>query len=518
MPQQEQRQVPVQQRQTDAMRAAEAQAESNAAAATARFDQTRIFAPASGIVTLRAARQGEVVNPGSPIVTLFDLSSTWVDADVEETYADLIAMGQTLRVRLPSGDRDQRSGDLQSRGSRFRHAARRQPHQARHQDRGHPRARGQSRWQASAGHDRLGDAAGAGLAAASAGQQREGLTRHGKRKAHRPNGAAIDVRSISKRFGALLAVDNVSFTVPSGEIFGLLGPNGAGKSTLIRMLTTLVPPTSGTAIVAGHDIIRDPNAVRSSIGVIPQNMTSDPELTCAENIGIHARLYGITGARRRQRTAELLEAVGLSDRANALAATLSGGMRRRLEIARGLVHDPQILFLDEPTTGLDPVSRISVWEMITHLRAQQGRTLFLTTHYMDEADRLCDRVAIVDSGRIVALDTPVALKASVPGASRIELQFEPDLPHGAADLEPLPAVKSVRALGSATYRISSDRGPASAQELIELARQHQARVEEPVGGIHQLWTMYSCITPATGWRRCAKPPRRPARQKGRPTR
>ena len=284
------------------------------------------------------------------------------------------------------------------------------------------------------------------------------------------NGVAIEVKGISKRFGALLAVDNVSFTVESGQIFGLLGPNGAGKSTLIRMLTTLVPPTSGTAVVAGHDIIRDPNAVRSSIGVIPQNMTSDPELTCAENIGIHARLYGITGERRRQRTAELLEAVGLADRANALTSTLSGGMRRRLEIARGLVHDPKILFLDEPTTGLDPASRISVWEMITHLRARQGHTLFLTTHYMDEADRLCDRLAIVDSGRIVALDTPVALKASVPGASRIELQFEPDLPHGSSDLERLPAVKSVRALGSATYRVSSDRGPASAQELIELAR------------------------------------------------
>jgi ABC-2 type transport system ATP-binding protein len=285
------------------------------------------------------------------------------------------------------------------------------------------------------------------------------------------NGVAIDVQSISKRFGALLAVDNVSFTVQEGEIFGLLGPNGAGKSTLIRMLTTLVPPTSGTATVAGHDVIRDPNAVRCSIGVIPQSMTSDPELTCAENIGIHARLFGITGASRRKRTEELLAAVGLADRANALASTLSGGMRRRLEIARGLVHNPQILFLDEPTTGLDPVSRISVWEMITQLRAQEGRTLFLTTHYMDEADRLCDRLAIVDQGKVVAMDTPVSLKSSVPGASRIELQFEPDLPNGAADLERLPAVKSVRALGSGTYRVSSDRGPASAQELIQLARE-----------------------------------------------
>jgi ABC-2 type transport system ATP-binding protein len=282
---------------------------------------------------------------------------------------------------------------------------------------------------------------------------------------------AIEVDGISKRFGTLQAVDNVSFQVPAGEIFGLLGPNGAGKSTLIRMLTTLVPPTSGTAIVAGHDIIREPDAVRINIGVIPQNMTSDPELTCAENVGIHARLYGITGARRRQRTAELLAAVGLGDRANALASTLSGGMRRRLEIARGIVHNPKILFLDEPTTGLDPVSRMSVWEMITHLRAQEGRTLFLTTHYMDEADRLCDRVAIVDQGRIAALDTPLALKGSVPGASRIDVQFAPDLPNGAADLERLPSVQSVSALGSAAYRISSDRGPASAQEVVELARE-----------------------------------------------
>jgi ABC-2 type transport system ATP-binding protein len=292
-------------------------------------------------------------------------------------------------------------------------------------------------------------------------------------EAKNQNGVAIDVGGISKRFNSLLAVDNVSFTVNTGEIFGLLGPNGAGKSTLIRMLTTLVPPTSGTATVAGHDIIRDPNAVRSNIGVIPQNMTSDPELTCAENIGIHARLFGITGAQRRQRTEELLAAVGLSDRANALASTLSGGMRRRLEIARGLVHNPQILFLDEPTTGLDPASRISVWEMITHLRAQEGRTLFLTTHYMDEADRLCDRLAIVDKGKVVALDTPVSLKSQVPGASRIELQFEPDLPNGTADLEKLPGVKSVRPLGSATYRVSSDRGPIAAQELIEVAQRYK---------------------------------------------
>jgi ABC-2 type transport system ATP-binding protein len=296
-------------------------------------------------------------------------------------------------------------------------------------------------------------------------------------EAQTQNDIAINVEGVSKRFGQLLAVDNVSFMVKKGEIFGLLGPNGAGKSTLIRMLTTLVPPTSGTAMVAGHDIIRDPNAVRSNIGVIPQNMTSDPELTCAENIGIHARLFGITGAARRRRTQELLEAVNLGDRANALAATLSGGMRRRLEIARGMVHNPQILFLDEPTTGLDPVSRISVWEMITKLRAEEGRTLFLTTHYMDEADRLCDRIAIVDKGKVVALDTPVSLKSQVPGASRIELQFEPDLPNGAADLEKLPGVNLVRSLGSGTYRVSSDRGPIAAQELIEVARTYHLELK-----------------------------------------
>jgi ABC-2 type transport system ATP-binding protein len=320
----------------------------------------------------------------------------------------------------------------------------------------------------------MGAAAGARPAAAASYRHKELVM-----ETQNPSGnaAAIEVDHISKRFGELQAVDGVSFTVSKGEIFGLLGPNGAGKSTLIRMLTTLVPPTSGTAVVAGHDIIRDPNAVRANIGVIPQNMTSDPELTCAENLGIHARLYGITGKRRRQRTEELLEAVGLADRADALASTLSGGMRRRLEIARGLVHDPQILFLDEPTTGLDPVSRISVWEMIKVLRSHQGRTLFLTTHYMDEADRLCDRVAIVDRGQIVALDTPVALKSSVPGASRIELQFDPDLPEGIADLERLPSAQSVRALGSGTYRISSDRGPASAQELIALARERKLELK-----------------------------------------
>ncbi len=285
------------------------------------------------------------------------------------------------------------------------------------------------------------------------------------------NGPAIVVEKLSKRFGALTAVDEVSFQVERGEIFGMLGPNGAGKSTLIRMLTTLIEPSAGEARVGGHDIRREPNTVRMTIGVIPQNMTSDPELTCAENLSIHARLYGVPRGERRKITADLLEMVGLSDRADAFARTLSGGMRRRLEIARGLVHQPQILFLDEPTTGLDPVSRMSVWEMISHLRDVRGLTLFLTTHYMDEADRLCDRIAIVDHGKLVALDTPVALKAEVPGASVLEVQFQPDLRDGIKDLEGLEMVKSARQQGPAIYRIASDRGPATAEAIMDLTRQ-----------------------------------------------
>ncbi|MDE3154368.1 MAG: ATP-binding cassette domain-containing protein [Acidobacteriota bacterium] len=281
----------------------------------------------------------------------------------------------------------------------------------------------------------------------------------------------VEVEQISKRFGSLQAVDRVSFAVKRGEIFGLLGPNGAGKSTLIRMLTTLVPPTGGTARVDGHDVVREQEAVRMAIGVIPQAMTSDPDLTCEENLTVHARLYGMRPASRRlEVAASLLEAVDLLDRRTALAKTLSGGMRRRLEIARGLVHNPQILFLDEPTTGLDPVSRMSVWTLISKLRETQGLTLFLTTHYMDEADKLCDRLAIVDRGRIVVLDTPAALKASVPGAAVIEARIDPDWPEAAAEFGRLDGVRTVTAQGEALYRIVTDRGPQAAVGLVEFAR------------------------------------------------
>jgi ABC-2 type transport system ATP-binding protein len=220
---------------------------------------------------------------------------------------------------------------------------------------------------------------------------------------------------LRKQFGTFVAVRNVSFEVADGENFGLLGPNGAGKSTLIRLLTTLVEPTSGTAEVAGHDVRREPAAVRRAIGVIPQAFTSDLNLTAAENLDFYAKLYSISARRRQPMVRDLLEAVGLSAWRDRLVGTFSGGMRRRLEIARSLMHEPRVLFLDEPTTGLDPVSRLHMWDMIRRLKARTGVTLFLTTHDMEEAEQLCAQLAIFDHGAIVAQGSPARLKAQVGG-------------------------------------------------------------------------------------------------------
>src|SRR6187455_1794106 len=255
--------------------------------------------------------------------------------------------------------------------------------------------------------------------------------------------ATIEVKSIVKKFGDFTAVDGVSFTVESGEIFGLLGPNGAGKSTLIRMLVTLLPPTSGSAAINGFDVVKRSDDVRRSIGVIPQAMTSDLELTVEENLLIFAKLYGVPRARRTRLMAELLEAVELTQWADKPVKNLSGGMRRRVEIARGLVHEPKVFFLDEPTTGLDPVSRVSVWEMLRRIKSQRDLTILLTTHYMDEADKLCDRIAIVDHGELKALDTPMRLKASIPGRNAVEVSFS-SVPNGWTErLQALPSVEGV---------------------------------------------------------------------------
>jgi ABC-2 type transport system ATP-binding protein len=283
--------------------------------------------------------------------------------------------------------------------------------------------------------------------------------------------AAIEVEHIVKRYGSFEAVKDVSFSVAEGEIFGLLGPNGAGKSTLIRMMTTLIPLTAGRAIVAGHDVAQEPDAVRRMIGVIPQALTSDPDLTVEENLSIYAKLYSVPKAERRQNIREVLEAVDLVKWRGAQVKTLSGGMRRRVEIARGLVHNPRIFFLDEPTTGLDPTSRIAVWEMLDNLRKGRHLTMLLTTHYMEEADKLCDRIAIVDHGTLVALGTPLELKRNVPGANIVEVHFDHETAGWQERLEKLDGVTSVQAESAGFYRVLTSSGSRTTMQLVELATQ-----------------------------------------------
>jgi ABC-2 type transport system ATP-binding protein len=279
----------------------------------------------------------------------------------------------------------------------------------------------------------------------------------------------IEVENLTKRFGDFIAVDTLNFSVAHGEVFGLLGPNGAGKSTLIRMLTTLVPPTSGTARVNGFDIIRAANDVRQSIGVIPQAMTSDLELSAVENMSIFAKLYGLPREKRLRKIKQLLKEVDLEKWADKPLKMFSGGMRRRLEIARGLVHEPKLFFLDEPTTGLDPVSRVAVWEMLMRLKREQDLTILVTTHYMDEADKLCDRIAIVDHGKLVALDSPLKLKASIPGKNILEVSFSDVPQHWMETLKTLPEVAEVKADAN-VFRISSNNGPRTTIELLAAAR------------------------------------------------
>jgi ABC-2 type transport system ATP-binding protein len=288
--------------------------------------------------------------------------------------------------------------------------------------------------------------------------------------------SAIEVREIVKTFGTFTAVNGVTFSVEEGEIFGLLGPNGAGKSTIIRMLTTLLLPTAGGARVNGFDVVAQADQVRRSIGVIPQAMTSDLELSVEENLSIFAKLYGVPRARRLQLIDELLQAVELAQWRTAPVKNLSGGMRRRVEIARGLVHEPQIFFLDEPTTGLDPVSRVAVWEMLRKIKAQRSLTILLTTHYMDEADKLCDRVAIVDHGELKALDSPLKLKASIPGNNVLDVSFKTPPDGWQSRLEALPEVEEVTGQGE-VFRISTRSGPSTTLALMEAAASANVAVQ-----------------------------------------
>ena len=226
--------------------------------------------------------------------------------------------------------------------------------------------------------------------------------------------AAIEVQDLRRNFGEFVAVDGVSFDVGRSEIFGFLGPNGAGKTTTISMLCTLLRPTGGRAFIGGRDVAREGDAVRRQIGIVFQDTTLDERLTARENLAFHGEIYGMTRDDIRERAAEMLGRVGLEDRKDSLVMTFSGGMKRRLEIARGLMHHPTALFLDEPTIGLDPQTRRSLWEYAQSLRDAEGVTIFLTTHYMDEAEA-CDRIAIIDHGKIIALDTPSGLKGRLGG-------------------------------------------------------------------------------------------------------
>ncbi len=225
----------------------------------------------------------------------------------------------------------------------------------------------------------------------------------------------IETRDLVKKFGDLTAVDKLNIQVRKGEIFGLLGPNGAGKSTAISMLCTILRPTSGTAMVNGHDIIREAHMVRKSIGIVFQDPSIDDKLTGRENMEMHADLYDVPRDVMHSRIDEVLKLVELEDRASSPVTTYSGGMRRRLEIARSLIHYPKVLFLDEPTIGLDPQSRDHIWNYIRDLKKRENITIILTTHYMEEADKLCDRIAIIDKSRIVALDSPGSLKEKLEG-------------------------------------------------------------------------------------------------------
>ena len=239
-----------------------------------------------------------------------------------------------------------------------------------------------------------------------------------------PPAPAIAVRDLVKHFGEVRAVRGVNFEVAAGEVFGFLGPNGAGKTTTINMLCTLAKPTSGEARVAGHDVVRERDDVRRNIGLVFQDPTLDGYLTAAQNLRLHAELYGVQSDLVKPRMQQVMEMVGLWERRDSVVGTFSGGMRRRLEIARGLMHSPRVLFLDEPTIGLDPQTRRSIWTYIRELKEREEITIFMTTHYMDEAE-WCDRIAIMDHGQIVALDAPETLKAGI-GHDRVTIHTDDD--------------------------------------------------------------------------------------------
>jgi ABC-2 type transport system ATP-binding protein len=281
--------------------------------------------------------------------------------------------------------------------------------------------------------------------------------------------AIVRVENLTKTFdGKFKAVDGINFEVEEGEIFGFLGPNGAGKSTTINMLTTLMPPTSGGAEVCGFDIRKNANEVRRSVGVVPQDYTADEDMTGFENILLCGDLYGLPRSDSKRHAVELLQLVELQDAAKRKVSTFSGGMRRRLELACGLINYPMLLFLDEPTLGLDVQTRSAVWKYIRQLKSDYSMTLFVTTHYLEEADSLCDRIAIIDHGRIVKIGTPEELKAVVGGDVIVAGVMEPE-PDISSDIAKIDLVKGVSRTGS-DYRIKVEAGEEASPRIIELIR------------------------------------------------
>ena len=279
--------------------------------------------------------------------------------------------------------------------------------------------------------------------------------------------AAVQIINLTKRFGNLVAVDGINLDIQPDEIFGLLGPNGSGKTTLIRMLTTVLQPTEGTAKVAGYDIRRNPVEVRESIGVVSQAMTLDIELTAWENMNLYAKYYNVPREIRKARIKELLGVVGLVERSNFTVASFSGGMKRRLELVRSLVHHPKILFLDEPTTGLDPQARNAVWEYLQKIHKEENITMVITTHYLDEAEVLCNRVGIVDFGKLVEVGAPNELKRKIMGGDVVEAEFSvlPDEAFNALESSDFVVKLNKR---DSTLTILAKNGAEAVPKIIEL--------------------------------------------------
>jgi ABC-2 type transport system ATP-binding protein len=288
---------------------------------------------------------------------------------------------------------------------------------------------------------------------------------------------SIEAEKLTKRFGDFLADDDLSFSVAAGETYGILGPNGAGKTTLIRMLTTLLPPTSGHARVKGHDVVSDKTAVRRAIGTVSQAVTTDENLTVYENLSVQGKMHGLWGRSLSGRIEGRLKEVGLWERRDQIARHLSGGMRRRLEIARGVLHSPQVLFLDEPTAGLDPQSRRAIWSMLeAMISSDVNLSIILTTHAMDEADYLCDRVAIMDRGRILCEDSPEALKRGLATGERVEIEADREI--AAAEREEILALGAVnwRSFAPELVQFQAKPGQGIGRRSAELLEERGYRV------------------------------------------